>query len=485
MKVISSLRRDLQTTGAAGSALLLLFVSVILNRYRVEFVPLRPQLEHFATLIAFGILAWLLYQKRAQITFQWSDLALVAYLGVALVSSLLFPTDPLDSVQYWGRMVAAVIVYFLTRWLIRATNPAMVLRFASKLLLFFGVAEALFGILAWFLYPLGINLGVDQYPIGVRGPGGVVCNFSLTMYGTLWEPNVFGSSLAAIILIAATLFVSKEFAAWRKRLGIAIVIMLVALALNASRASIGALAVGVLVILFFVGSMSFMEKLKWSIAAALILVLVSIPSLELSNDLMQLPTAPGLADRAVCAQWIADGMPHVLTPGDTAISPATGPESGPTSIRRLFEEQTLTSRMVTYRAAWEEIVQRPLLGNGANSFGQHHTNTAHLPDWISNVFLMALHDTGIIGLTILVAWLAWFAWTIFAAWRSAPPSALRRLVLALGIGLICLFLTYQLTTMLWFGFVWWYFAVLQAGAEQLPRDPLRATISLPAAERAL
>ncbi|HZQ10526.1 MAG TPA: O-antigen ligase family protein [Anaerolineae bacterium] len=482
MNAISSVRRDIQTTGAAGIALLLLVISVVLNRYRVEFVPLRPQLEHFATLIAFGILLWLLYQKRAQIAFQWSDLALAAYLFIALVSSLLFPTDQLDSVQYWARMVAAVVVYFVTRWLIRATNPATALRFATKLLLLFGVAEALFGIFAWFLYPLGMNLGVDQYPIGVRGPHGVVCNFSLTMYGTLWEPNVFGSSLATIILIAATLFVSKEFAAWRKTLGIAIAIMLVALALNASRASIGALALGILMILFFVGGMSFMEKLKWATAAALVLVIVSVPSLELSKDLMQLPTAPGLADREVCAKWIADGMPHVLGPGDTAISPATGPESGPTTVRRLFEEQTLNSRIVGYRAAWDEIVQRPLFGNGANSFGQHHTTTAHTPDWISNVFLMALHDTGIFGLAILVAWLAWFAWTIFSAWRSAPPSALRSLVLALGIGLVCLFVTYQLTTMLWFGFVWWYFAVLLAGAKQLPRDPLRGTISLPAVE---
>src|SRR5581483_3810617 len=101
-----------------------------------------------------------------------------------------------------------------------------------------------------------------------------------------------------------------------------------------------------------------------------------------------------------------------------------------------------------------------------NSFGQIYTTTAHTPGWISNMFLMALHDTGIVGLAILLSWLVWFALTVFSALHHAPSSESRTLVLALSIGLLCLLVTYQVTTMLWFGFVWWYFAVLGAGAAE-------------------
>lgn len=476
MNLLVSVRRDIESTGAAGLALFALFVSVFLNRYRVEFVPLAPQIEHFAVILAFGVFAWLVIQKRARLSFQASDLLLLAYLALALGSALLFPPDPRDSVQYWGRMVLAVAVYFATRWLLTATDANVFFRLAVKVLLLFGVLEALFGIVGWFAYPFGINLGVDQYPLGVRGPGGVLCNFSLTMYGTLWEPNVFGSTLATIILIGMTLFVSRDFSTWRKPLGIGIAIMLVALALNASRGALGALALGCAVIFFFVGGMSLTAKLKWLVAAAALCAIVYVPSLEVSRDMMQLPTAPGLAARAPCAAWIAAGMPRGTTPGDPEFDPDTGPEAGSNAVNRLLEGQTLTSRWVTYKKAWDDFLKRPILGNGPNSFGQIYTTTAHTSGWISNMFLMALHDTGILGVVILLAWLVWYPLTIFFAWRSAPPSKQRTLVLALGIGLFGLLVTYQVTTMLWFGFVWWYFAFLGVGAMVLtPADRLRMT----------
>ncbi len=474
MNLIQSARRDYETTGAAGFAILLLFVGVVLNRYRVTIVPLAPQLEHFAILFALGILAWLVVRHRAQIKFQPSDLLLVAYLCVALGSALLFPQQPRDSVPYWFRRALAVAVYFVVRWLIPRGAVAAAFRLGVKALLIFGALEAGFGIFSWFLYPFGVNLGVDQYPLGVRGPGGIVCNFSLTMYGTLWEPNVFGSALMAIILIGAALFVSKEFTAWRKPLGIGLLIMLIALGLNSSRGSIGTLALGLLLVLFFAPGMLLVEKVKWAVVAALVVLLINIPSLEVSRVLIQLPSAPGLADRAPCAAWFAAGSPNLTQPGDTALDAATGPEGGATAIRRLFEGQTLESRWVSYKQAWDDSLKRPLFGNGPNSFGEKYTTTAHTPGWISNMLLMALHDTGIVGLFLLCAWFAWYGWRIFSAWRRGSAGALRTLALALGIGLLALFVAYQATTMLWFGFVWWYCAILEAGALLLKQGPVPA-----------
>lgn len=463
MNVVRSVRRDLEQTGAAGIALLILFLGVATNRYRFEFVPLRPQPEHFALVIAGGILAWLLLRRRVALTWQWSDVLLGLYLALALGASLVFPADPRESVQYWLRMALAVAVFFVTRWLIVPGTQAAVLRLAVKALLLFGVFEAILGIGAWFLYPLGFTLGVDEYPLGVRGPGGILCNFSLTTYGTLWEPNVYASALMTVILIGAALFVSNEFRAWHKPLGVSIGLMLAALALNASRGALGTLTLGLGLLVVIAPGMAFTSKLKWALAAAAIVLAVSIPSLEVSRALMQLPTAPGLAARAPCAAWIAEGMPRGTQAGDPALDPPTGPESGSNAVRRILEAQTLASRWESYRAAWNDFVARPLFGNGANSFGQTFTTTARTPGWISNAVLMSLHDTGIVGTAALLAWFLLFAARLWRAESRAPPGAAHTLLFALGIGLAALAIAYQVTTMLWFGFIWWCLAVAEAG----------------------
>jgi O-antigen ligase len=468
MNVVSSFQRDLETTGAAGLALLVLFAGVVTNRYRFDAFPLRPHPEHFATALAVGVLAWLVLRRGVRIRVQRADILLIAYLGLALLSSFLFPPDPRASVQYWLRMVAAVLVYFLVRWLISGPAQLPAVRLGVKALLIFGVLEASWGIASWFLYPLGLNLGIDQYPLSVRGPNGILCNFSLTMYGTLYEPNVFGSVLTTVILVAAVLFGSNEFHAWRRRLGVAIAIMLVALALNASRASLASLAIGIVLIVLWLPGMTLWEKLKWTLAAAMLVASVSVPSLELSRVLMRLPTAPGLADRAPCEQWIAQGMPRGVEPGDPEIDPSTGPESSSTAVNRLLEGQTLTARWITYAKAWEGFVQRPILGNGADSFGQTYTTTAHTPGWISNMFLMSLYDTGLVGTLVLVGWLTWYAWQVMRGWQRLPAGRWRTMGLALGFGLVGLGITFQATTMLWFGFIWWYLALLQAGVLPVP-----------------
>jgi O-antigen ligase len=201
---------------------------------------------------------------------------------------------------------------------------------------------------------------------------------------------------------------------------------------------------------------------------------INIPTQQVSDALMQLPSAPGLARRAPCAAWIAAGMPRGVQPGDPEYDPATGPDSDLGAVNRLLEGQTLASRWVSYRQAWDDFSVRPFLGNGPNSFGQKYTTTAHTPGWISNLVLMSLHDTGIIGTLILFVWIAWIALRTLRALRAPPlerangdRAALRTMVLGLGIGLLCLFVAYQVTTMLWFGLVWFLLAVLEAGTTAL------------------
>src|SRR5690242_10642808 len=121
-QVWSGVQRDLKTTGAAGVALLALFLGVMLNRYRIEGLPLRPQPEHVALGIGLVFLAWLFLTKRARFPLHWTDGLLVLYLALALLSSALFPADAAASVQYWTRMSSSVAVFFFARWLIGSAD---------------------------------------------------------------------------------------------------------------------------------------------------------------------------------------------------------------------------------------------------------------------------------------------------------------------------------------------------------------------------
>jgi O-antigen ligase len=165
-------------------------------------------------------------------------------------------------------------------------------------------------------------------------------------------------------------------------------------------------------------------------------------------------------------------MPRGTLAGDPEFDPATGPGSDLNVVNRMFEGQTLASRMVSYRQAWDDFTARPLFGNGANSFGQKYTTTAHTPGWISNAILMSFHDTGVIGTLLLLAWFAWFAWMTVRGTRGALPSASRAMVAGLGIGLVCLLLAYQVTSMFWFGLMWWLFAVMESGVKSLAPEPV-------------
>ena len=79
--------------------------------------------------------------------------------------------------------------------------------------------------------------------------------------------------------------------------------------------------------------------------------------------------------------------------------------------------QTAVVRLFTYVLAWEQTLRHPLIGTGTFSFAalsaqgadfQQFENWRHL--WIGNYLLLALHDTGVVGLMLWVA----LIWTVVA-----------------------------------------------------------------------
>ncbi len=393
------------------TALPLLIIATALDRYRFDFGGAGLRIEHF---VAVGVaLAWGLKARPSWKSshFSRADILLVAYLVLALVSSLLFAPILRESLKFFGLMVFGVVLYWLVRALGGAATSALTR--GVFMLIMVGVGASLFGIVAWIAYPFGVNLGVQIYALD---------NFTThSPFGTLFDSNTLGMYAMAATLVQVTLLLDSQFSKWRALLITGTLITLIAVALSLTRVAWIGLVFG----LFLVVLLS--RRRRWAIAiggAAVVLVLLAL-----------------IANSA-------------LAGGGGALAEF--------SLARIMTFRSIFFRLDAYTRAWNDFLASPFLGNGVNVFAQNYLSPSGTRDWISNFFLMTLHDTGIVGLIILLAWLGWLA---YETWRALKSSrgVTRTMLLALSIAYLALFVTYQATTVFWLGFNWVYLGMIASG----------------------
>lgn len=406
------------------TALPLLIVATALDRYRFDFGGAGLRIEHF---VFVGVaLAWLGHRLPAwqrgdrRLYFSRSDLVLVAYLAVGLVSSVLFAPQLRESLKFLGLMLFGVVLYGFVRAMACSDD-----RFKRGvwMLVITGAAAAAFGIVAWAVYPFGIDLGVQVYTLG---------NFQThSPFGTLFDSNTLGMYAMAAALIQVTLLLDSQFEKWRVWLGVGTVITLIAVALSLTRVAWIGLVFGLFLVLLF------SPRQKWALAiggGAVVLVVLAL-----------------LVNSAMAG-------------GSGALAEF--------SVARVLTSRSIFFRLDAYTRAWNDFLTSPLLGNGLNVFAQKYTSPAGTRDWISNFFLMALNDTGVVGLVLLAAWLGWLAYTTWHALKRAQGMR-RTMLLGLSIAYLALFVTYQATTVFWLGFNWVYLGLIVAG-QQSANEPLIA-----------
>ncbi len=388
----------------------LLIVATALDRYRFDVAGAGLRIEHFVFLGT--VLAWALRIRPSwrSLSFSRADWLLAIYLLLALFSSLLFAPVLRESLKFLGLMLFGVVLYWLVRAV--ASTPEAFKRGVWTLVIT-GVAASAFGLAAWIAYPLGVNLGVQIYSLEqftTQSP-----------YGTLFDSNTLGMYAMAATLVQATLLLDPHFARWRGWLAGGTLVTLVTVALSLTRTAWIGLVFGLVLVLVF------SPRRRWAIAiggAALVLVAAAL-----------------MANSA-------------LAGGGQAVANL--------SVLRLLTSKSILFRLDAYVRAWNDFLASPLLGNGVNVFAQKYTSPSGTRDWISNFFLMTLHDTGITGTLFLLAWLGWLAYETYRALRRAEGAA-RTMLLALSIAYVALFVTYQATTVFWLGFNWIYLGLIRAG----------------------
>jgi len=388
-------------------ALPLLIMATAINRYRFGGVGLR--VEHFVFL---GVaLAWFIKTRptRQQFYFSRADWLLLAYLGAALVSSLLYAPVLTESLKYLALMVFGMALY----WVVRALAFKLdALTRGVLTLIGVAVAVSAFGIIAWLLFPFGVNLGVQIYSVGTFT--------TFSPYGTLYDSNTLGMYAMAAVLLQAALILDPQFARWRIALSAGILVTLVAVALSLTRTAWIGLSVGLFLIVLF------SPRRRWALAlggAAVVLVLGALV------------------------------VNSALAGGEESLADF--------SLARLLTSRSILFRLDAYARAWNDFVASPLLGNGVNTFAQKYTSPAGARDFISNFVLMTLHDTGIVGALLLGAWLLQLGWGTWQALRTEQGRA-RTFLLALAVAYVALLVTYQSVSVFWLGWNWIYLGLLGA-----------------------
>lgn len=477
---------------APALALPLLILATALNRFRFDIASAGLRLEHLALVAVAGV--WLIQFLRRQRRprFEWDDAVLAFYWFIALIASYLNAPSFIESVKFLGLMGLA----FATYWVVKAfVADEKTFRRMVVLLLLVGVGEALFGITAWSLIPFGLNLGVQFYAFGPNSGYDISCrNFTYSPYGTQFEPNIFGSYTLGITLVLMTLLLSSA-GHTRSRLVLAgIVVGIVAVALSLTRGALAGFGVGALAILAFAEGKWF-DRLKLTAVAAVVLAVAVVVSTELPERLVRSPESTVAFELSQeCAQVIRPqpfltgttprgpgalgaGETPRLTPTPPRATPTPGPDSTPAAqtpggfmtLERLLTSESVSYRLDSWVRAVNDWLDHPWLGNGANAFAQRYITTSRTRDWIDNVELMALHDTGLIGLAVLLFWFVAGTIDLVRAIRRSPPSYTRTLLLGLALSFIGLLVAYQVTTAFWLGFTWVYLGLMRAGTLILQR----------------
>ena len=153
-----------------------------------------------------------------------------------------------------------------------------------------------------------------------------------------------------------------------------------------------------------------------------------------------------------------------------------------------LESQTAVVRALVYGLAIDQVTAHPIVGWGTFTFAplvaqgvdfQQFTNWKNL--WIGNYLLLALHDTGVIGLALWCGML----WTVVAravravrALREPAPGA-SDLTLALAMAVVTMLIPFLATNGFSLGFPWLLIGLLGVSARRAATASASAPVAAP------
>lgn len=399
--------------------IVLLALAAAMPRFNAEVGELHFRPEHVVTGIA--VLAILTQLLRGRFAFNLRlrnfDYCVLAYVLVNFLSSAFTSPRPSMTLR-WACLNALVVTpYFLLRGVIRNDRHVWL---AFRGLLWVGMGEAIYGTLASTSnYLWGTSWGIEVGQYGLI-PG---------TYGTQYEANLFGSytGCTAVMFLALFLFDKNSSRLWY---GLGVTFGLIGAVVSLARSVLIGLPIPVFILAYMSfrkGKLQFRQLLPLILGAAALLAILS----------------PFLVEY-VQTRFSTVGL-------DTADASTAG-------------------RVIQMSAAVDHIVENPILGTGTSSFQllfklsdlgilvNYEDNDI---GWISNSPLRILHDTGIVGFGVFLAFLGTLAKATYRALGVATHTT-KVSIVALLAGLSLYAITFQVTEATLLTFTWFHLGLVAA-----------------------
>jgi hypothetical protein len=341
---------------SAVGAIIALIIASCAPRLFVEIGGLKARPEHFVC----GILCisiFFLWKKRSQpVRWIWPDYLLMAYAAMNVFSSLFESIGPRQTVKWALQQVLIILTYFFLRVLIQDRKD---LRKAFMAMLVVGAVAVAYGIICFYsnlFFGTEFGMTIAQYG-DLSAP-----------YGLQYEANLLGSTSGALSVMMLVMYLCER----RRRVLVGFALAFAGMAISLSRGALGATLVGLVVTALFAARKGLLTRETG----------ISIAKATLCALLVVLPAVvPQYSERF-----------NTMDIGEPAVDP-----------------NTLT-RIVQVSSAFEEVLKHPMLGGGTSSFQlafdwQSMGEEWEDQGWIGNTEMRVLHDTGVVGLVIFIAFL--------------------------------------------------------------------------------
>jgi len=343
-------------------AIAALLVASAVPRIFIDIGGLKARPEHIIGGLMICTIPFVWRKREQPVPWILPDYFLVGYILLNFFSSAFASVAPGQTIKWALQQVLAILPYFWLRVLI--TDRAS-FRWAFRALLWVGTATCIYAILAFYSYMLfHSTFGVEVEQYGMEG-GSIAAT-----YGLQFEANILGAYGAALFAMMLVMYLHVRRRAYL--IG-GIFCGMVTMAVSLSRATLAAAFLALIVTGFVAWRRRLLDrKVVLNVAAAGLVALLLVG-------------------------------PFVLTHYTERFS--TVDISDPTA-----DPNTLTRAVQTISAV-DEVTKHPIFGGGTSSF-QLAFNWEDFgagwqdQGWIGNTELRVLHDTGIVGLLVFLAFLA-------------------------------------------------------------------------------
>jgi len=407
-------------------ALMGLLVAASIPRWFFPVFSWNAKPEHLVVAACGGVLLFRIFAKlHIWQRLEKLDVLLLAFLAANYFSSYAFSPSPASTLRWSLLQTLAASPYFLIRQLV--TTKAQFDRVMGWWL-WVGALEASFGILCYLSHLFfGTDVGVTLF---------FYLGFIPGIYGSLWEPNIFGSycTCFAVMFLFYYLAGERKNAWYMGGFALSTVGLLLSLARQAW------------VCLIFVGGAVVLYRLRGTKAGNV---------KEAHTNKIQWKRLA----------FIGTGILVALVISLAAMRDLSG-RLATLSVSQAAEDPTVVQRVGLIALAMRDIQQHPIVGLGSSSFqllylGGDDSYQGVGQAWLGSFFFRVVHDTGIIGMALL----GWFivnlgrrAWRVLSV-RSPTNTA----VGALLAGAVVMLIAYQLTDASTLAFTWIHLGLLAAG----------------------